>query len=81
LANAKPKGAGRTSGWFNHSWAKITASKIIAPNIVAPNIVTPWAFLQALRRSNILPLDLNCGGQGRENAQGKLNAEFRACAA
>jgi hypothetical protein len=76
LANAKPKGAGRTSGWFNHSWAKITASKIIAPNIVAP-----WAFLQALRRGNILPLDLNCGGQGRENAQGKLNAEFRACAA
>jgi hypothetical protein len=71
LANAKPKGAGRTSGWFNHSWAKITASKIIAPR----------AFLQALRRGNILPLDLNCGGQGRENAQGKLNAEFRACAA
>jgi hypothetical protein len=76
LANAKPKGAGRTSGWFNHSWAKITASKIIAPNIV-----TPRAFLQALRRGNILPLDLNCVGQGRENAQGKLNAEFRACAA
>jgi hypothetical protein len=76
LANAKPKGAVRTSSWFNHSWAKITASKIIAPNIVAPR-----AFLQALRRGNIVPLDLNCGGQGRENAQGKLNAEFRACAA
>jgi len=53
----------------------------LATECEAKDTFTGFAALQALPCGNIMPLDLNCVGQSRENAQGKLNAEFRAVTA